>query len=133
VDISALHVAVHSKHLPVVQLLLERGADAVLITMQCEMCMCCDLVPALMMCEDTAILKLLLAAGADVHAVTSSGDTCVHIAARHKYSAPVLCLLIKAGADIHAMNSAGKTTAQVSHDTGNTLFEQLLNRAAQQA
>eukprot|EP00953_Heterococcus_sp_UTEX-ZZ885_P039198 20105-Heterococcus_DN1.PRE.2 len=86
-----------------------------------------------MMCEDTAILKLLLTTGADVHAVTSSGDTCLHVAARHNYSAPLLCLLIKAGADIHAVNSAGQTAAEVAHYSGNTLLEQLLNRAAQQA
>jgi ankyrin repeat protein len=68
-----------------------------------------------------------------VHATTSSGDTCLHIAAEYKYSAPVVCLLIKAGADMHAVNSDGKTAAEVAHDSGNTLIEQLLIRAAQQA
>jgi ankyrin repeat protein len=86
-----------------------------------------------MLCEDTAILKLLLAAGADVHAVTSSGYTCLHIAAKYSYTAPVVCLLIKAGADMHALNSDGKTAAELAHDAGNTLIEQLLIRAAQQA
>jgi hypothetical protein len=44
----------------------------------------------------------------------------------------MLCLLIKAGADLHAVNKSGKTAAQLAHDRGFTLIEQLLNRAAQQ-
>jgi ankyrin repeat protein len=77
-------------------------------------------------------LKLLLAADADVHAVTRRGDTCLHIAAHHSYPVPVLCMLIKAGADLHAVNRKGKTAAEVAHDSSNTLLEQLLIRAAQQ-
>jgi ankyrin repeat protein len=116
---------------PLVKLLLEHGAAAVADTMQVHVSSCCGPVSALMDCIDTAILKLLLGAGADVHAVTSRGDTCLHVAARHSYPVPVLCLLIKAGADMHAVNDAGKTAAQVAHDSGHTLIEQLLNRAAQ--
>jgi ankyrin repeat protein len=101
-------------------------------TMQCKQRNDCDPMSALMVCKDTATLQLLLTAGADVHAVTSSGDTCLHIAARHSYLVPVLCMLIKAGADLHAMNRIGKTAAEVAHDSGNTLIEQLLIRAAQQ-
>jgi ankyrin repeat protein len=129
---TALHEAVYSKRLTVVKLLLEHGADTVLNTMQCEQWDGCDAISALMLCEDAAVLKLLLTAGADVHAVTRSGDTCLHIAARYSYSAPVVCLLIKAGADMNAVNRVGKTAAQIAHDAGNTLIEQLLIRAAQQ-
>jgi uncharacterized protein len=130
---TALHMAVRFAHADTVKLLLEHGADAVLDRMQCHACTCCGPVSALMMCKNTDILKLLLTAGADVHAVTSSGDTCLHIAARQNYSAPVICLLVKAGADMHAINSAGMTAADVAHYYGNTLIEQLLIRAAQQA
>jgi uncharacterized protein len=130
---TALHDAIEYECFPVVKLLLEHGADAVLNSMQYDKWLHCGLVSALMVCKDTAILKLLLAAGGDVHAVTSSGDTCLHIAARHNYSAPVVCLLIKAGADMHAVNDVGTTAAEVAHDSGNTLIEQLLNRAVQQA
>jgi uncharacterized protein len=129
---TALHTAIYYSHLTLVKLLLEHGADAVLNSMQCSVCERCDQLSAVMMCNDSAILKLLLTAGGDVHAVTSSGDACLHGAARHNYSAPVVCLLIKAGADMHAVNSAGKTAAQLAHDAGNTLLEQLLIRAAQQ-
>eukprot|EP00953_Heterococcus_sp_UTEX-ZZ885_P017438 9761-Heterococcus_DN1.PRE.1 len=130
---TALHEAVCSTHMTVVKLLLKHGADAVLNTMQCKQWGDGDSVSALMMCNDSAILKLLLTAGGDAQAVTSSGDTCLHIAARHNYTAPVVCLLIKAGADMHAVNDEGKTAAEVAHDSGNTLLKQLLIRAAQQA
>jgi ankyrin repeat protein len=56
-------------------------------------------------------MKLLLAAGADVHVRSFLNDTCLHTAVRHKASAPMLCLLIQAGADLHAVNSIGKTAA----------------------
>jgi ankyrin repeat protein len=75
---------------------------------------------------------VILAVGADVRVTTNNGDTCLHVAARHNYKAPVICLLIKAGADLHAVNSSGKTAAQLAHDHGNVLIAQLLKRAAQQ-
>jgi ankyrin repeat protein len=79
-----------------------------------------------------AMVKVLLAAGADVHAATTAtGSTALHTAAAAGYPASVLCLLIKAGADLHAVNSASKTAAQVAADSGNTLAAALLNRAAQ--
>jgi ankyrin repeat protein len=84
-----------------------------------------------MAADKPAVVKLLLAAGADVHSTALNGDTCLHAAAARGLCAPVLCLLIKAGADLHAVNSAGKTSAVVAHDAGHTLVEQLLNRAAQ--
>jgi ankyrin repeat protein len=83
-----------------------------------------------MLCEQSAQLKLLLAAGADVHVTTDRGNTVLHVAAVHKFAAPVMCLLIKAGVDLHAENSDGKTAAQVGTDSGNTLAAALLTRAA---
>eukprot|EP00953_Heterococcus_sp_UTEX-ZZ885_P032634 17024-Heterococcus_DN1.PRE.8 len=133
VGATALHEAVFCKHTRVVKLLLEHGADAVLNTSRSSSWKDYDPFSALTLCNDAATLKLLLTAGADVHTVTSSGDTCLHIAARHNYSAPVVCLLIKAGADLHAVSSRGKSAAEVAHDNGNSLIQQLLVRAAQQA
>jgi uncharacterized protein len=92
---TALHMAIDTSQVTVVERLLEHGADAVLNTLQCKMWDNGCYVPALMMCNDTATLKLLLAAGADVHAVTCCGYTCLHIAAKYIYSAPVVCLLIE--------------------------------------
>jgi ankyrin repeat protein len=130
---TVLHIAVRGRQAAVVKLLLEHGAAAMLNTMQYTSLVGeRSAIAVFMMCEDTAILKLLLTAGADVHAVTSSGDTCLHIAARHNLPVPVLCLLIKAGADLRAVNSGGKTAAQLAHNSGNLLIMQVLNRAAQQ-
>jgi ankyrin repeat protein len=135
--VSTMHVAVMQGSSGVMQLLLEHGATAVLnnvIDVRCpesNEC-CCVGLTALMMCTTIDTVKVLLAAGADVHVTTGAGDTCLHVAARHKLSAPIVCLLIKAGADIFAVNNEGRTAAQVAHDVDSTLIEQLLNRAAQQ-
>jgi uncharacterized protein len=94
-----------------------------------DKCGCCGPRTALT-CGSPAAVKLLLAAGADVHVTTDRGNTALHVAAVHKYPASVLCLLIKAGADLHAVNGDGKTAAQVAADNGNTLAAALLVRAA---
>jgi ankyrin repeat protein len=93
-----LHKAVIKNHAAVAQLLLEHGATAVLnkiVPLQYKDSARGHLhVTALMMCEETAITKVLLAAGADVHVTTATGDTCLHKAAAHHTSAAKLCLLI---------------------------------------
>jgi ankyrin repeat protein len=131
-----LHEAIIEGHVDLVKLLLEHGAIAVINSVLPIQCLhgvqCCTHATALMMCADVSIAKLLLAAGADVHVTDNTGDTCLHVATRHKYKVPVICLLIKAGADLHAVNIEGKTAADIAHDNGDALLEQLLNRAAQQ-
>jgi uncharacterized protein len=87
--------------------------------------------PVLMVAATSAMVKMLLAAGADAHATDPNGNTTLHAAALAGYSAPVLCLLIKAGVNLHAANSDSKTAAQVAHDKGHTLAESLIYRAAQ--
>jgi ankyrin repeat protein len=84
----------------------------------------------LMAAATPAVVKVLLAAGADVHTTTEHGNTGLHTAAACNYPAPVICLLIKASVDLQAENSKGKTAAAVAHDKGNTLAAALLNRAA---
>jgi ankyrin repeat protein len=129
-----LHAAVMRDRAEVVKVLLEHGAAAVLN--EIVHVRCSGDAPqyesgtALMMCADTAIAKLLLAAGVDVHVTNDSGYTCLHVAAEHGLPVPILCLLIKAGANVHAVNNEGKTAAQLAHENGHTLIEQLLNRAA---
>lgn len=132
--LTSLHIAIREHHAAVAQLLLEHGAAAVMNSVVAIKCTksCCNSVTALMMCTEADTVKLLLAAGADVHVANSAGDTCLHVAAKHNWKAPMLCLLIKAGADLHAVNKHGKTAAQLAHDRGHALIEQLLNRAAQQ-
>jgi ankyrin repeat protein len=112
-DAAALHLAMLTGKPAVTRVLVQHSTAEQLDSMLSTLCVCCGPISTLMMCSNTAILKLLLTAGADVHAVTSSGATCLHIAARHSYTVPVLCMLIKAGADLHAVNNAGKKAAQV--------------------
>jgi uncharacterized protein len=133
-DSPVLHVAIrNSKGPAVLQLLLEQRSAAAMIDSLGTQCSCCGPRTPIMMCEQPAHLKLLLAAGADVHKTTDRGNTALHVAAIHKFAAPVLCLLIKAGVDLHAENSDGKTAAQVAADSGNTLAAALLTRAARDA
>jgi ankyrin repeat protein len=67
-----------------------------------------------------------------VHVANEAGNTALLVAAKHNWKAPMICLLIKAGANLYAVNNEGQTAAQIAHDEGHTLIEQLLNRAAQQ-
>jgi uncharacterized protein len=130
---SCLHLAVQFERTALVALFLERGVPVDHLNSAVSVrCLCCSTLPLLFVCQDAAITKLVLAAGADATAVSSKGDTALHVAARHNYSVPIVCLLIKAGTAIGATIHAGKTAAQVAHDKGNVLIEQLLNRAAAQ-
>jgi ankyrin repeat protein len=66
---TCLHAAAKRGHLELLQLLLEHGAAAVIDNLAVA-CNCCGPRTAVMMCEQPAHLKLLLAAGADVHKTT---------------------------------------------------------------
>jgi uncharacterized protein len=129
---AALHIAVDQGKTELVQLLLQRGAAVLLNSLYPKGCACCGNVTAVMDSKQPVITKMLLAAGADVHIRSSTGNTCLHIAAQHSYSVPVVCLLIKAGAYIAAVNDNGKTAAQIACDNGNDLLAALLDRAAVQ-
>jgi ankyrin repeat protein len=130
--LAALHMAIIKQCGTAVKLLLDNGATAVMNSVTPARCVdeCCAGLTALMMCTEPDVVELLLAAGADVNVKNDAGDTCLHVAARHKSSARALGLLIKAGADLHAVNSDGKTAAQLAHGNEHTLIEQLLTRAA---
>jgi ankyrin repeat protein len=129
--VTVLHTAANNiEHPEVLQLLLEQSGAIAIIDNLSVQCNCCGLRTALMLCEQPAHLKLLLAAGADVHITTDRGNTALHVSAVHKFTAPVLCLLIKAGVDLHAVNASGKTAAQVAAERGNKLAAALLTRAA---
>jgi uncharacterized protein len=116
-----------------VKLLLEHGAAAV-IEAEMTVCaaICCGPITALMVSQQPAIIKLLLAAGADVHKRTVFGNTCLHVAVRHKYPVSIVCLLIRAGADLHAVNNAGRTAAQMARALKYTLVESILLKAIQE-
>jgi Ankyrin repeats (many copies)/Mediator complex subunit 3 fungal/Ankyrin repeat len=68
----------------------------------------------LMFSKDVAVTQLLLNAGAAVNARCMLGDTVLHSAAERNVSAGVVCCLLKAGADATATDAAGSTPADVA-------------------
>jgi ankyrin repeat protein len=124
---SSLSTAVLGGSADLVQLLLQRGAA---IDGALPLSPPCGKVTALMACNAPAVVKLLLAAGADVHAVSSKGYTCLHTAVIHDHSKKVLCLLIKAGVNLAAVDYHGLTAAEIARIKGNHLAASLLMRAA---
>jgi uncharacterized protein len=130
IGVTSLMRAVVGQHSPIMQLLFDHGAKAVMNSVT-------DIQgaingTALMMCTIVDTVQVLLAAGADAHATNDVGDTCLHTAVRHECPVPMICLLIRAGVHLHAVNTDGKTAVDIAHDRGYTLIEQLLLRAAQQ-
>jgi ankyrin repeat protein len=126
---TCLIAAVIGKHTELVELLLQCGAAAA-INSQYHWCGCCGSTTALAICGDVTTVKLLLAAGADVHKTSVKGYTCLHTAVIHKRPAPKLCLLIKAGVDLAAKNEHGHTAAEIAHSMGSYMTATLLIRAA---
>jgi ankyrin repeat protein len=123
--------AVANGHCKMLQLLLQRGAAAV-VDQPVPACSCCGVaVTALMLCTEPAVLKLLLAAGADVRYTTEHGNTALHTAAQHGYPPAVVCMLLKAGVSITARNSNWQTAAELAAAVGNERTAALLTRAAQ--
>jgi uncharacterized protein len=100
---TCLQDAAAKSHLAVLRALLENGASAV-VNRPVQMCKCCGPLVPLVVSRDPAIVKLLLAAGADVHVRSSCGSTCLHVAARHKHPVPVLCVML------HVSSSSRRTT-----------------------
>ncbi len=64
--------------------------------------------------EDPEVLKILLEAGADVHARTATGETALMFAARYGSSPAALEPLLAAGADPNAQNIAQNTALHLA-------------------
>ena len=77
---------------------------------------------------DTAAVKALLAAGADVNAKHNNGGTPLHWAASdgHKELAE---LLLAKGANINAKDNEGRTALSLAQRGGHTAVVQLLKKA----
>lgn len=74
-------------------------------------------------------LELLISYGADVNAVTESGEkeTALHLAARASIPRPLyLMLLLEHGADVNAKNAEGKTALHLSAARGRESFFRIL-------
>jgi uncharacterized protein len=123
---TARYSAVSSGNFEAVQLLLTAGSD---VHHRDNM----NMTP-LFMVRSLPVLNLLLAAGADVQAVSSAGLNALHcLCVREdiKPTAAVVCGLIKAGVDLTACSNGpnGCTPVQFAQLRGHTLIAQLLARA----
>ena len=78
---------------------------------------------------DTATVKALLKAGADVHATDRHGQTALHVAAGQGRT-EVITSLLAAGADVHAtLNYGGRTALHWAASTGHAETVTLLLEA----
>jgi ankyrin repeat protein len=128
---SNVAAAVDAKFAQLAKLGVDTAERVQALAAQCSTAQHSDkLQPLLMAAGTPAVVRLLLAAGANVHATTAAGKTCLHIAAAAGYPAPVLCLLIKAGVNITAVDRNGRTAAELARAAGHTLAAALLTRAA---
>src|SRR5207244_6504791 len=109
--LTALHYAVRGGKLPLIQLLLERGADVNALDLE-------GLTPLLHLAKTRSkadpipVMELLAASGANVDARDEAQGTLLMYFARQGTTEPVRCLLAH-GADRDARNKSGKTAAEI--------------------
>ena len=101
---SALHLV---KDVALAKYLIERGANVNLPDRQFRM------TP--LFSQEAAVARLLVAAGADVNAVSHQGNTPIIWYAYSNYLEGIK-YLVSAGADINAVNHDGKTVLDVAED-----------------
>jgi ankyrin repeat protein len=110
--LTALHYAVRGGKVPLIKLLLERGADASALDED-------GLTPLLQLSKTRSkadpipVMELLVAAGADVDARDQTGGTLLMHFARQDKAEPVRWLLAH-GADRTARNKSGKSAAEIA-------------------
>lgn len=78
------------------------------------------------------VVRLLLAANADVHAVDKKGDTALHRAVRKSGNTEIIDSILDKGGSLDAANKEGETTLHVaaSKSGGDRLLSALLDRQA---
>jgi ankyrin repeat protein len=120
-----LHCAAASAADSIVELLLQRGANANEVDI-------IGITP-LMAAKSLPVVKLLLSAGADATAATVIGKTVLQCQAQQGACAGTVCLLLKAGADptVAALTDGNYVTAaHMAGISGHFALEKLLSRAA---
>jgi ankyrin repeat protein len=122
--LTPLHYASCNAVDSVAHLLLQRGADANARDI--------DGVTPLMYASTAAVVKLLLAAGADVTAVDTEQQSALHLQASKGACAGIICrhILLKAGADPTAVDRNGSAAADVADMNEHSTLKTLLSRAA---
>ncbi|HYD17675.1 MAG TPA: ankyrin repeat domain-containing protein, partial [Patescibacteria group bacterium] len=114
------------KTLPIIRLLIERGADLDKLTNYWGEN---ALFPAVQSSYTEAV-KLLLDYGADAKAVTVQGETLLHAAA-NTYDAKTMRMLVKAGADINARDRNKQTPLHIAANKNKLdVVDALLNAGA---
>jgi len=104
---TALQTAVKRKHLDIVRLLLEFGADVNSTTEQQSTAL---LVAMYSHEPNLDLIRLLVESGADVNARDSSNDTPLHTAFRwHWDSLPAVELLLAHGSEVNTRGQQGRT------------------------
>jgi ankyrin repeat protein/truncated hemoglobin YjbI len=109
--LTALHYAVRSGKLPLINLLLKRGARIDALDEE-------GLTPLLHLAKTRSkadpipVMELLLASGANIDAGDETGNTLLMYFAKLGNAAAVKCLLAH-GADRNARNKSGKTAAEI--------------------
>jgi Ankyrin repeats (3 copies)/Ankyrin repeat len=115
VDVPVLFVAIRRESAPIVEALLKRGADPNVRDVET------DRTPLLEALGQVDIVKLLLAAGADVNAASRKGDDLLRgmtplMLAALEGSEDLIQLLLDKGADVNAKAPDGATALALAKD-----------------
>ena len=122
-----------SKGKTVLEAAVERGYTSVVEhLLSCDVPLPPDILPiALRRCSTVEMVQSLLRKGADVHSITSDGDTILHLAIAGYLESECLGLVesfINAGCSPTSRNSAGKTVLETAVEDGySSVVEHLLS------
>jgi uncharacterized protein len=123
IDITPLMAAAAGNHTLAAEWLLQQGiaVDAVNNAGITALHVACESDS----CDDTAMIELLLANGADVNKRSEHGQTALYEAAMNGH-VDCVKVLIAAGADVNSANSSGKTSLHVAVVRDRSAVVQLL-------
>ncbi|KAH6670654.1 ankyrin repeat-containing domain protein [Halenospora varia] len=123
---TALHMAVRSGKLDLVEILLDHGADINEINTKKETALIAEVIHCPLEKYPQAI-HLLVEKGADIEMVDVDGNTALMVAAKHRsQSVEVIQILLEKGAESSINNFEGFTALMLAADCGNLLAVECL-------